>query len=123
MCLATLSTIVGAAIIVSIVSQWLLIAVFGILLLYWWTSSFYRASARSIKRHDNILRSALYAWFSESLAGLATIKAFGVEEPYVKGTEDRIDLENRAYFPTVVNQRWLSIRLDFMGALCESMSN
>ena len=27
-----------------------------------------------------------------------------------------MDLENRAYFLTATNQRWLSVRLDFLGA-------
>jgi ATP-binding cassette subfamily C (CFTR/MRP) protein 1 len=28
-----------------------------------------------------------------------------------------IDIENRAYFLTVMNQRWLAVRLDFFGSV------
>lgn len=54
-----------------------------------------RASARTIKRHDNVLRSFLYAWFGESLTGLSTIRAFGEKERFLRGNERYIDLENR----------------------------
>ncbi|ORY70608.1 ABC transporter [Leucosporidium creatinivorum] len=117
MSLATFSQIAGAFVIIAIVSQWFLIALAVVLLGYVWLSSFYRASARSFKRHDNVLRSALYGAFSESLAGLSTIRAFQESDRFVSGVERSIDIENRAYFLTVVNQRWLAMRLDFLGAV------
>jgi ABC-type multidrug transport system fused ATPase/permease subunit len=64
---------------------------------------------------DAILRSSLYAHFSESLSGLSTIRAYGETERFRLENETRIDIENRAYWLTVANQRWLGIRLDFMG--------
>lgn len=33
-----------------------------------------------LSRPDNLLRSSLYAHFSESLSGLATIRAYGEDE-------------------------------------------
>lgn len=56
------------------VQQYFLIAVAVILVLYADFARVYRYSAREIKRLDNILRSSLYAHFSESLSGLATIR-------------------------------------------------
>ena len=117
MCLATLAQVAGAVITIAIVYPAFLGPVAFVLILYQLTSMFYRASARAIKRHDNVLRSALYAHFSESLAGLSSIRAFGEQARFTRVTEDRIDVENRAYFLTVVNQRWLAIRLDLMGAI------
>ncbi|ORY64744.1 P-loop containing nucleoside triphosphate hydrolase protein [Leucosporidium creatinivorum] len=117
MSLALFAQIAAAFIIVIIASQWFLIAVAACVVAYGYMSSFYRASARSIKRHDNVLRSALYGAFSESLAGMSTIRAYQENSRFVTGVERAIDIENRAYFLTVVNQRWLSIRLDCMGAL------
>lgn len=86
---------------------------------------------------DAVLRSSLYSHFSESLSGLATIRAYGEVERFRAENEKRIDIENRAYWLTVVNQvwsicnvefflltsslpnvqRWLSIRLDFLSSL------
>ena len=40
-------------------------------------TGFAHCSARELKRLDNLLRSSLYAHFSESLNGLPTVRAYG----------------------------------------------
>ncbi|GAA5888140.1 hypothetical protein JCM5296_005447 [Sporobolomyces johnsonii] len=117
MTLVTIAQIVSSIVMIAIVYPIFLAPFAALGLFVWTTSSFYRASARTIKRHDNVLRSFLYAWFSESLTGLSTIRAFGEQDRFLSGNEKYIDMENRAYLLTVVNQRWLSIRVDGMGAL------
>ncbi|GJE96593.1 ABC transporter [Phanerochaete sordida] len=114
---STLSNILGAIILIAIVLPWFLIAVFSISALYLWAAMFYRASARELKRLDAILRSSLYSHFSESLSGLTTIRAYGEQERFLDENKKRVDVENRAYWLTVTNQRWLGIRLDFLGIL------
>ncbi|KAF9560470.1 ABC transporter [Agrocybe pediades] len=117
MFMGTFSSILGAIILISIVLPWFLIGVFVILLGYLYAAAFYRASARELKRLDAVLRSSLYSHFSESLSGLATIRAYGEAHRFRLDNEKRVDVENRAYWLTVTNQRWLGIRLDFLGAL------
>ena len=53
---------------------------------------------------DAVLRSSLYSHFSESLSGLATIRAYGESNRFRLDNETRIDIENRAYWLTVANQ-------------------
>lgn len=48
-----------------------------------------------LQRLDAILRSSLYSHFSESLSGLATIRAYGESERFRKDNEHRVDIENR----------------------------
>jgi hypothetical protein len=84
-------------------------------------AAFYRASARETKvcaskilgdvfterrcqRLDAILRSSLYSHFSESLSGIATIRAYREEGRFLKENRDWVDIENRAYWLTVTNQ-------------------
>ncbi|KAI0749569.1 ABC transporter [Daedaleopsis nitida] len=117
MFVATLATILGAIILIAIVLPWFLIAVGVISIAYIWAAMFYRASARELKRLDALLRSSLYSHFSESLSGLATIRAYGESERFLDENRKRVDIENRAYWLTVTNQRWLGIRLDLMGIL------
>ena len=71
--------------------------------------------AREIKRLEAILRSHVYAHFGESLNGLTTIRAYGMQEAFSRINEDFVDVMNRAYFLTITNQRWLGVRLDFVG--------
>ncbi|KAK2460902.1 hypothetical protein APHAL10511_007372 [Amanita phalloides] len=115
--MATTSAVIGAIILISIVVPWFLIAVACIMTAYIYVANFYRASAREVMRLDAILRSLLYAHFSESLSGLATIRAYGEVDRFRKENEKRMDVENRAYWLTVTNQRWLGVRIDFLGAL------
>ncbi|KAG8734470.1 hypothetical protein FRC11_009999, partial [Ceratobasidium sp. 423] len=98
-------------------SPWFLLAVAIILLAYYWIAMYYRASAREVKRIDAVLRSSLYAHFGEAIGGISTIHAYQVSGQFKRENEHRMDLENRAYWITTVNQRWLSLRLDFLGSL------
>ncbi|KAH9013509.1 ABC transporter [Lactarius pseudohatsudake] len=113
----TLSTIIGATVLISILFPWFLIAVAVVFVLYAMASAFYRASAREMKRLDAILRSSLYSHFSETLEGITTIRAYGEEDRFFNENRDRVNIENRAYWMTVTSQRWLGIRLDFLGTL------
>ncbi|KAI0635675.1 P-loop containing nucleoside triphosphate hydrolase protein [Trametes polyzona] len=115
MFVATLGNILGAIILIAIVLPWFLIAVAAVSIAYVWAAMFYRASARELKRLDALLRSSLYSHFSESLSGLATIRAYGESDRFLAENRKRVDIENRAYWLTVTNQRWLGIRLDLMG--------
>lgn len=96
MALSTFGQIIGSVVLIAIVNQYFLIAVVVILFMYGDFARVYRYSAREIKRLDNsessifvisgtedqltcslfrpVLRSTLYAHFSESLSGLATIR-------------------------------------------------
>ncbi len=59
---------------------------------------------RHPQRLDAILRSSLYSHFSESLSGIATIRAYSEEDRFLKENRDWVDIENRAYWLTVTNQ-------------------
>ncbi|KIL59921.1 hypothetical protein M378DRAFT_26751 [Amanita muscaria Koide BX008] len=114
---ATASGIFGAVILIAILLPWFLIGVAVIMAMYAFVAIFYRSSAREVMRLDALLRSLLYNHFSESLTGLSTIRAYGEIERFQKENETRMDVENRAYWLTVTNQRWLGVRVDFIGAL------
>ena len=106
---------------ISILFPWFLVAVGVVFVLYALAAAFYRASARETivrasqtsgdmfternsQRLDAILRSSLYSHFSESLSGIATIRAYSEEDRFLKENRDWVDIENRAYWLTVVNQ-------------------
>ena len=57
-----------------------------------------------------MLRSLLYAHFAESLSGLPTIRSYGEVQRFLRDNEFYVDLEDRAAFLTVTNQRCASIR-------------
>ncbi|KAG2055912.1 ABC protein [Suillus hirtellus] len=113
----TLSSVMGSIIIISVLEPYFVIAMFFIVLSYSYFTAFYRAGAREVKRLDAMLRSLLYAHFSETLTGLPTIRSYGEMRRFIAANRYYVDLEDRALFLVVTNQRWLAIRLDFMGAI------
>ncbi|KIK99142.1 hypothetical protein PAXRUDRAFT_132675 [Paxillus rubicundulus Ve08.2h10] len=115
--LLTVTGVIGAVIIISILEPYFLIAALVILMGYGYFAAFYRASAREVKRLDSMLRSLLYAHFSETLTGLPTIRSYGEMKRFIDLNRYYVDLEDRSLYLVAANQRWLAIRLDFMGAL------
>ncbi|OCT54510.1 Oligomycin resistance ATP-dependent permease [Cladophialophora carrionii] len=91
------------------------VALGPLFILFLFASSYYRSSAREIKRHEAVLRSTVFARFSESISGVASIRAYGLQAYFTARLRDAIDQMNSAYYLTFANQRWLSTRLDAIG--------
>ena len=117
MAIGTIGNIIGSIVLLAIVEPYFLVAMGVVGFLYAHFAMFYRRSSREFKRIDSILRSSLYSHFSESLGGIATIRAYGESQRFFDENVERMDIENRAYYMTIINQRWLGIRLDSLGAL------
>ncbi|KAH8809406.1 ABC multidrug transporter-like protein [Xylogone sp. PMI_703] len=93
------------------------IALGPLFILFVFSASYYRASAREMKRFESVLRSHVFAKFSEGLSGTASIRAYGLKDRFIRDLRDAIDNMDSAYFLTFANQRWLSTRLDIIGNL------
>lgn len=91
------------------------IALVPLFFLFLFATSYYRASAREVKRFESVLRSNVFAKFSESLSGVACIRAYGLTQRFVVNIRAAIDEMDSAYYLTYANQRWLSVRLDIIG--------
>lgn len=91
------------------------IALVPMFFVFLFATSFYRSSAREMKRFESVLRSSVFAKFGEGLSGVATIRAYGLKDRFIKDLRTAIDEMNAAYYLTFSNQRWLSVRLDFIG--------
>ncbi|KAJ7224976.1 ABC protein [Mycena haematopus] len=109
--------VIGSVIVITILEHYFIIGAIIIIFGFGYFLQFYRSSSLEMKRLDAILRSILYAHLSESLTGLPTIRSYGEIERFVKDNKYYIDLENRALFLTVTNQRWLAVRLDALGSI------
>lgn len=117
MAISTLGSVFGAIILITVLTHYFIAAVAGVLIFYITGSLIYQRSAREVKRLDAVLRSSLYSHFSETLSGLATVRAYQETARFQSDHLRYVDIENRAYFFTICNQRFLGVRLDVMGAL------
>lgn len=113
----TLGMIIAVFLLIIVYFHYFAVALGPLLIMFVFSASFYRASAREIKRHEAVLRSFVFAKYSEAVSGVATIRAYGLQEHFMANVRDAIDNMNSAYFLTFANQRWLSVRLDVIGNL------
>lgn len=84
---------------------------------YYLVGTYYISLSRELKRFDSITRSPIHQHFSESLTGVATIRAYGVEMRFMKHNLAAVDNNNRPFFYMWVANRWLSLRADAVGAM------
>lgn len=113
----TLSIIISVFILIIVYFPYFAIALGPLFLMFLFSSSYYRASAREMKRHESVLRSDVFARFSEGVSGTSSIRAYGLQEQFTKGLRAAVDQMNSAYYLTFSNQRWLAVRLDAIGIL------
>ncbi|KAM6496895.1 metal resistance protein YCF1 [Amanita muscaria] len=83
---------------------------------YWSVMRYYLATSRELKRLDAVSRSPIFAWFSESLAGVSSIRAFNQQSVFMTNNQLRLDRNQICYLPSIYVNRWLAVRLEFVGA-------
>ncbi|KAL5047594.1 hypothetical protein BDW71DRAFT_179567 [Aspergillus fruticulosus] len=85
--------------------------------IYFSYQKYYLRTSRELKRLDSVTRSPIFAHFQESLGGISTIRAYRQEERFSLENEWRMDANLRAYFPSISANRWLAVRLEFIGSV------
>lgn len=83
---------------------------------YLYIQRYYLRTSRELKRLDSVSRSPIYAHFQETLGGITTIRAYRQQKRFALENEWRIDANLRAYFPSINANRWLAVRLEFIGS-------
>lgn len=82
------------------------------------SQGFFRSSYREIKRLDATTGSPIYAHFGETLAGLASVRAFGHTRRFVADNLARVAANQRAFYAQrCACDRWLPVRLETVGNL------
>ncbi|CAD0110783.1 unnamed protein product [Aureobasidium uvarum] len=113
----TMAQIIAVFILIIAYYYYFAAALGPLFIMFLFAASYYRSSAREIKRHEAVLRSSVFSRFSEAVSGVATIRAYGLQDQFSRSVRDAIDNMNSAYYLTFSNQRWLSVRLDAIGTL------
>ena len=106
-----LSTIVG----IVVVTPWYALALLPMGVLYHYIQKYFIATSRELRRLSTLKNSPIFSKFSESLAGVDTLRTFGKFEEYSNKIKKMIDINHQAYYPSIAANRWLSIRLGLIG--------
>ncbi|XP_067888123.1 ATP-binding cassette sub-family C member 9-like [Heterodontus francisci] len=105
----------SAILINIIVTPFFILPVIPLLAVYYFLQMYFRSSSRELQRLDSITKSPVFAHFSETLGGLATIRAYRREEKFFQQIMNKIDHNTVAYLYLNTVNRWLGIRLDLIG--------
>ncbi|KAK9718409.1 Transporter of the ATP-binding cassette (ABC) [Basidiobolus ranarum] len=101
--------------VISVITPQFLYAVVAIILIYLAIATLYLNSSRELKRLESISRSPIYTQFGETLNGVSTIRAFGVEKKFLRENYSKIDTHLRPFIYLWAANRWLSVRIDIVG--------
>eukprot|EP00039_Didymoeca_costata_P001605 m.53694 g.53694 ORF g.53694 m.53694 type:complete len:1509 (-) comp10879_c0_seq1:1965-6491(-) len=107
--------VLSTVIVIAMTTPLFLVAVIPLGFLYYFIQKYYIATSRQLKRLESVSRSPIYAHFSETLSGVATIKAYGVQQLFKVDNENKVDFNLQAYYPSISANRWLAMRLEFLG--------
>ncbi|KAL3918531.1 MAG: hypothetical protein SGILL_004192 [Bacillariaceae sp.] len=120
-CFMTLSVLVSLGTIL-FVTPWFGIALIPLGFMYFRWLNYFRNVSRETKRLDSVTRSPVYAFFSETLGGLETIRAYGEPDRFEMDFSSKVDVNTRAQYNNKSADRWLSVRLEVVGALIAGLA-
>ena len=76
----------------------------------------YIRASRELKRLNAISRPPIYSFYTDTLAGLATIRAYREERAMMKKMFQLLDDNMRAFYTLWTTNRWLFVRVELVGA-------
>ena len=82
----------------------------------YFVQKFYLRTSRQLRFLDLEAKSPLYSQFSETIAGLVTVRAFGWQRALEKRNRFLLDQSQRPFYLLYAVQRWLQLVLDLLVA-------
>ncbi|NXX54719.1 MRP1 protein, partial [Scopus umbretta] len=107
--------VIGACIIILLATPIAAIIIPPLGLVYLFVQRFYVATSRQLKRLESVSRSPVYSHFNETLLGVSVIRAFEEQKRFIKQNDMKVDENQKAYYPSIVANRWLAVRLEYVG--------
>ncbi|XP_046783234.1 multidrug resistance-associated protein 1 isoform X1 [Gallus gallus] len=107
--------VIGACIIILLATPIAAVVIPPLGLVYLLVQRFYVATSRQLKRLESVSRSPVYSHFNETLLGVSVIRAFEEQKRFIKQNDMKVDENQKAYYPSIVANRWLAVRLEFVG--------
>ncbi|XP_032125532.1 multidrug resistance-associated protein 1 isoform X5 [Sapajus apella] len=115
MFMGSLFNVIGACIIILLATPIAAVIIPPLGLIYFFVQRFYVATSRQLKRLESVSRSPVYSHFNETLLGVSVIRAFEEQERFIRQSDLKVDENQKAYYPSIVANRWLAVRLECVG--------
>ena len=75
----------------------------------------YRPASRDLKRIGSVSLSPIYSHFSDTINGLATIRAMRSAPRFIRDNEEKVEANQKASYASTAAQMWLEFRLQAVG--------
>nr|XP_060626494.1 ATP-binding cassette sub-family C member 2-like [Anolis sagrei ordinatus] len=109
--------VVGTILVIVFASPLFILVVAPLGYMYFTIQRYYIASSRQIRRLAGASRTPIISHFSETLLGVSTIRAYGCQERFIDQNKDVVNENLVCFYNNVISNRWLAIRLEFLGNL------
>ncbi|XP_047650496.1 multidrug resistance-associated protein 1-like isoform X1 [Phacochoerus africanus] len=109
--------VIGTVLVIVGAFPLFILGVIPLVFLYFTIQRYYMASSRQIRRLAGASRSPVISHFSETLSGVSTIRAFGYEQRFIRQNKELVNENLICFYNSVIANRWLSVRLEFLGNL------
>ncbi|KFP80701.1 Canalicular multispecific organic anion transporter 2, partial [Apaloderma vittatum] len=116
MFLGTLFTSLSTTIVIIASTPLFAVVIVPLAILYFFVQRFYIATSRQLKRLESVSRSPIYSHFSETVSGASVIRAYRRVKSFVDINDLKMDENQKSYYPNIVSNRWLGIRVEFVGS-------
>nr|XP_028561207.1 multidrug resistance-associated protein 1-like isoform X1 [Podarcis muralis] len=115
MFMGSMFNVIGACIIILLATPVAAVVIPPLGFIYFFVQRFYVATSRQLKRLESVSRSPVYSHFNETLLGVSVIRAFEEQKRFIKQSDVKVDENQKAYYPSIVANRWLAVRLEYVG--------
>lgn len=115
--IACLFGVIATLVVISVSTPEFIAVIVPISVIYYFVQRFYVASSRQLKRLESVSRSPIYSHFSETVSGAQMIRAYGVQNRFIEESESKVDFNQMCYYPSIIANRWLAVRLEMVGNL------
>ncbi|EKX43712.1 hypothetical protein GUITHDRAFT_72771 [Guillardia theta CCMP2712] len=113
--LQTMMKVLQVIVVVMLVTPTFAVIFLLVVLVYYRIQRVYRQSSRELKRLESVSKSPLLANLRESMGGIDTIRAFKMQATFEETSDRCNDAYTRAYANSNTANRWLGVRLEFLG--------
>ncbi|XP_062352442.1 ATP-binding cassette sub-family C member 2 isoform X3 [Cinclus cinclus] len=115
--LSCLMAIISTLIVICLATPFFAVVIVPLSIFYYFVLRFYISTSRQLRRLDSVTRSPIYSHFGETVSGLSVIRAYGHQERFLKHNEITMDINQKSVYSWIISNRWLAIRLEFVGSL------
>uniref|UniRef100_A0A8B9G8C7 Canalicular multispecific organic anion transporter 1 n=1 Tax=Amazona collaria TaxID=241587 RepID=A0A8B9G8C7_9PSIT len=115
--LSCLMGIISTLLMITLATPFFALIIIPLGIFYYFVLRFYISTSRQLRRVDSVTRSPIYSHFGETVSGLSVIRAYGHQARFLQQNEITMDINQKAVYSWIISNRWLAIRLEFVGSL------